>query len=83
MKNYVIQRVSGTPDWSGTELGLVEVTVGNDLGVGLVGGVGVNVGHVAGEGLAAHGEGGGVEHVQGAGLQQRLSIGINRIYHFS
>src|SRR5699024_12604267 len=53
----------------GAVLGVVEVAVGNRLGVGRVVGVGVHVGHVAVQRLAAHGEGGGVEHVQRAGLQ--------------
>ena len=45
----------------------MEVAVGNDLGVALVGGIGVDVGHVAGELFAVNGEGGGVEDMQLAG----------------
>ncbi len=58
---------------SGTLLGLVEVTVGNDLGVGGEVGVGVDVGHVAVKLRAVLGEGIGVEDVESAGLE--LSLG--------
>ena len=60
---------------SGAHLRLVEVTVEDDFGVGLVVCVGVNVSHVAGEGLAADGEVGGVEHMDGAGLKSGLDFG--------
>ena len=53
----------------------MEVTVEDDFGVGLVVCVGVNVSHVAGEGLAADGEVGGVEHMDGAGLKSGLDFG--------
>lgn len=54
---------------SRTLLRLVEVTVGNNLGVGGVVIVGVDVSLVAGEGLAVNGEGGCVENMESAGLE--------------
>ena len=51
----------------GAVLALVEVAVGDDLGVGGEVGVGVHVRHVGGERLAANGEVRGVKDVQRAG----------------
>ena len=47
----------------------MEVTVGNNLGVGGVVLVGVDVSLVAGENLAANSESGGVKNVKSAGLE--------------
>ena len=44
----------------------MEVTVGNNLGVGSVVSVGVNVGHVRGKGFAVYGEGGSIKYMEGA-----------------
>ena len=54
---------------SGTELGLSEVTIMHDLGVGGVVSVGIDVGHVRGQGLALDGEGGGVIDMELTGFQ--------------
>ena len=47
----------------------MEVAVLDGLGVAGVVGIGVDIGHVAGQGLALDGEGGGVKDVQGAVLE--------------
>ena len=57
------------PVGTGAVLGLLEDTVGDSLGVLLVVGVGVDVSHVGGDGLAANGEVSSVEDVDGAVLQ--------------
>ena len=54
---------------SGTELGFLKNTVDNDLGILFVVGIGVDVSHIAGKGLAANGEFSGIEDLEGTVLE--------------
>ena len=54
---------------SSTVFGLVEVAVGDRLGVGSEVRIGIHIRLVRGQRLAADGEGGGVKDVQGAVLE--------------
>ena len=56
-------------------LGLMEVAVGNDVGLGDKVAHVVNVGQVLVQGLTVHGEGGGIEDLQGAVSQSGGDFG--------
>ena len=59
---------------SAAELGLVEEAVGDDVGLGDKVAHVVHVGQVLGQGLAVHGEGGGVEDLEGTVGQSGLDF---------
>ena len=59
-------------------LGLVEVTVGNDVGLGLEVAHVVDVGQVLGERLAADSPGGGIEDLELAG--SKLGLNLSQLF---